>query len=348
MGRGIAECAAAKGLSVTVFDPVEVARDSARAQVTASVGKDKKGVTPPKEVTSDGPSAFKGNLPGLYGGTMDNATCDAGQLVTYLDETPAKAAAWARVLDIDPSEIEQYVDELTPVTLRTDTRVTNHGYAGGRATPIQAVLQAGTAVFVNRYGTPVVKCYCGNPLTRPITYTAPTYTGPTWRGFSPSSITIIKQTITVVRIYRLYDFDGGDIFGRPAGTDGSQDVPPGGDVITTPEAPAVPATPTPPPATTPAGASESPTASFSPNPGRQGDTFTLTVSGFAPGATVKIALTRPDGTPESYSFSVGADGGGSYSFGQTSASVLTGTYSATVTNPQTGASAQATVQVDPA
>ena len=39
MGRGIAECAAAKGLSVTVIDPVEVARDSARVQVTASVGK---------------------------------------------------------------------------------------------------------------------------------------------------------------------------------------------------------------------------------------------------------------------------------------------------------------------
>lgn len=39
MGRGIAECAAAKGLLVTVIDPVEVACDTARQHITASVAK---------------------------------------------------------------------------------------------------------------------------------------------------------------------------------------------------------------------------------------------------------------------------------------------------------------------
>ncbi len=39
MGRGIAECAAAKGLLVTVVDPVEVARETARQFITASVAK---------------------------------------------------------------------------------------------------------------------------------------------------------------------------------------------------------------------------------------------------------------------------------------------------------------------
>lgn len=39
MGRGIAECAAAKGLSVTLIDPVEAARDHALVQITASVTK---------------------------------------------------------------------------------------------------------------------------------------------------------------------------------------------------------------------------------------------------------------------------------------------------------------------
>lgn len=39
MGRGIAECAAAKGLSVIVIDPVEAARDRARDFITTSVGK---------------------------------------------------------------------------------------------------------------------------------------------------------------------------------------------------------------------------------------------------------------------------------------------------------------------
>lgn len=39
-----------------------------------------------------------------------------------------------------------YFDELTPMVLTSDTRVTNHGYHDGRPTPHQAVLQAGTAV----------------------------------------------------------------------------------------------------------------------------------------------------------------------------------------------------------
>ncbi len=39
MGRGIAECAAAKGLLVTVIDPVDVARQAALTQITTSVTK---------------------------------------------------------------------------------------------------------------------------------------------------------------------------------------------------------------------------------------------------------------------------------------------------------------------
>jgi len=347
-----------KGTSEAVrAEPVSSAGDN---PFTASVGEDEKGVRPPKQAaSSDGPTAYEGNLPGLYGGTMDHATCDAAQLVTYLERTPSKAAAWAAALSIDPDRIEEYVDGLTAVTLRTDTRITNHGYAGGRATPVQAVLQAGTAVFVDGYGTPVVKCYCGNPLTRPITYTAPVYTGPVWRGFSPDRITIIKQTITVIKVFELYDLDGGGIFRRPLGTDGSDDVPPGGDVITTPAAPPTAATPapsTPAPATpepsptpdpSPSAPAEDPSASFSPNPGRQGDQFTLSIRGFAPGITVQIALTRPDGVEESYSVSLDATGGADYSFSVTGSSTVTGTYVAAITNPQTGATTQASVQVDP-
>lgn len=39
MGRGIAECAASKGLQVTVIDPIEVARDTARQHIVTSVTK---------------------------------------------------------------------------------------------------------------------------------------------------------------------------------------------------------------------------------------------------------------------------------------------------------------------
>ena len=312
---------------------------------TASVGKDKTGVKPPQQASAGGPSAYKGSLPGLYGGTMDHTTCDSGKLISFLEATPDKATAWAETLNIKTTDIRDYMGRLTAVTLRTDTRVTNHGFVGGRANPIQSVLQAGTAVFVNEYGAPVVKCYCGNPLTPPVTFTSPIYTGPTWPGFSPSHITIIEQSTTIINEYSLYDLANGGIFTRPAGTDGSQDTPSGGGTATTP-APAPttpPSTPTQ-PTTTQAQPSESPSASFSPNPGRQGDTFVLSASGFTPGATLDVSLTRPDGGQESYSISIGADGSGSHTFPP--GSPVTGTYSAVVTNPATGASTQASVQVD--
>jgi hypothetical protein len=40
------------------------------------------------------------------------------------------------------------------VILQRDTRVTNHGFRNGRATPTQSILQAGTAVLVDEYGVP--------------------------------------------------------------------------------------------------------------------------------------------------------------------------------------------------
>ena len=51
--------------------------------------------------------------------------------------------------------------------LRFDTRVTNHGFNDGEATPFQSLLEAGTAVLVDNTGVPRVKCNCGNPLAEP-------------------------------------------------------------------------------------------------------------------------------------------------------------------------------------
>jgi hypothetical protein len=320
---------------------------------TPPVGKDTTAVKPPPAAVSTGssPASYSGSLPGLYGGTRNYATCDADKLVTFLESNPAKATAWASTLGIQPSQIRDYVSGLTPVTLRTDTRVTNHGYEGGTANPIQSVLEAGTAVFVNKYGEPVVKCYCGNPLTKPTLYTEPTYTGYRWSGFEPSHITIINQSTTIIKIFNLYDFKTGKTFSRPVGTSGQSD---GAYQQGTPTP-----TPgnTPPPQQqqqtpqqqqqTPQNAPENPSASFSPSQGKQGDTFTLTASGFQPGANLDVTLTRPDGVVEHYSISTGSDGSGSHDFTNT-ANVVTGTYSATVTNPSTGGQAHASVDVAPA
>jgi hypothetical protein len=342
---GSSKPAGVKGRSEVAAQPVgkQIANP-----FTTPVGKDTNGIKPPLAAAGSGggPATYKGGLPGLYGGTRNYATCDAHKLVTFLVHNHAKAVAWATTLGIQESEIRKYVSRLTPVTLRTDTRVTNHGYLNGRATTLQAVLEAGTAVFVDRYGEPVVKCYCGNPLTPPVLYSSPTYTGPIWDGFSSSHITIINQSTTIIDVFKLYDPATGKTFTRPAGTDGSSD----GKYTGTPPSGGAPSATPPPSGQTPPQQQSQPenaSASFSPSSGQQGDTFVLTASGFNPGSNLDVTLTRPDGVVEHYSISAGGDGSGTYTFTNTG-NVVTGTYSATVTNPSTGAQAHASVQVAPA
>jgi len=131
----------------------------------------------------------------LYGGTGDLGRCNRAQLVRFMREHPAEAAAWAAVHGIEPDAIERFVRRLTPAVLRADTRITNHGFAGGRATPFQSVMEAGTAVLIDRDGLPVVRCRCGNPLKPPVaTAGSPKYVGTPWKDFDPSGlVSIVKE-----------------------------------------------------------------------------------------------------------------------------------------------------------
>src|SRR3954469_12688509 len=122
-----------------------------------------------------------GTTPGIYGGSGSDAVCDRTQLSRFLGEHPDRAAGWASVLglrDASASTISRYVDGLTSVVLRSDTYVTNHGWTAGRVTAWPAVLQAGTAVLVDRYGNPVTRCFCGNPLSAPQSFSFMSYLGP--------------------------------------------------------------------------------------------------------------------------------------------------------------------------
>jgi hypothetical protein len=159
-----------------------------------------------------------GDQPGLYGGTRDEQACDAAALTTFLQQNPDKAAAWAGVLGIAPSGIADYLTGLTPVVLRTDTRVTNHGFADGVATPRQAVLQAGTAVMVDHNGVPRVRCSCGNPLTEPAPLEALptavasgsiTLVGERWSGWEPQLVVTVVASAAVDQ-FEVWDLvDGG-------------------------------------------------------------------------------------------------------------------------------------------
>ena len=163
-----------------------------------------------------------GSTPGLYGGTQDQQTCDQQQMIDYLTapEAEAKAVAWAEAQEIDTDEIRTFVAELTPVQLRVDTAVTNHGFEDERANAYPAILQAGTAVMVDEYGVPRAKCSCGNPLDEPGDLPDdPTYAGKAWDGFDADSVAVVEAE-DVVSTFVLIDPLGKEIR-RQVGDDGS-------------------------------------------------------------------------------------------------------------------------------
>jgi hypothetical protein len=124
--------------------------------------------TPPADV--EGGDTVEVQQP--FGGSGSNRVCNRDKLIRFLEANPERMAEWARVLGLEPSirAVKKYIAKLHPVTLTRDTQVTNHAFTNGRAVPFQAILQAGTAVLVDEYGVPVVRCYCGNPLG-PAVYT---------------------------------------------------------------------------------------------------------------------------------------------------------------------------------
>jgi hypothetical protein len=189
---------------------------------------------PPKQEGSQSPNAVpaalrtvSGGEPGLYGGSRNLGTCDTGLLVNFLGQNPDKGAAWAGVLGIAPTQIRDYVSTLTQVVLRGDTRVTNHGFANGKAYPLQSVLQAGTAVLVDKFGTPRVRCECGNPLLAPQPQPSPpNYIGQRWYWFSETTIVVVSETILVINYFILFDWGCGCYFGRLPGGGPPGDGPP--------------------------------------------------------------------------------------------------------------------------
>ena len=152
-------------------------------------------VSPP---SGNGGGAVTGSTPGLFGGTLDNSSCDKDQMSQFLQAHPDKAAAWAEAEGVGQGDIAAYVHQLTPVLLRADTSVTNHGYRDGQLTAYPAILESGTAVLVDAYGTPRVKCYCGNPLSAPPEQQPTHYEGQSWKDFAPVTVIVIQPAQVVV------------------------------------------------------------------------------------------------------------------------------------------------------
>ncbi|ORB88560.1 Serine/threonine-protein kinase PknJ [Mycobacterium persicum] len=179
-----------------------------------------------------------GDRDGLYGGTLNNAECDRDKMITFLSSHPAQAGAFVEALNSDPSlfwsgghpltpaDIPTYLRELTPVLLRLDTRVTNHGFDGSRPTTLQSVLQTGTAAFVDAHGVPRARCYCGNPLTAPISLSGDAQPlGTAWPGYDSEALAAVQPSASTITTFVLVDVVTGQAFDRPAGTTATNDIP---------------------------------------------------------------------------------------------------------------------------
>ncbi|MFF7726862.1 DUF6777 domain-containing protein [Streptomyces sp. NPDC008001] len=212
-GEVFLQAASAKGQDP--FTP-STAKDTGTKETTAA----------PATPAEGGNRTVQGSTPGLYGGSGNAASCDVERQVKYLTDDQTKGRAFASAAGIQQDEIPGYLRGLTPLQLRSDTRVTNHGYRSGSATTFQSVLQAGTAVMVDNRGTPRVRCACGNPLGPPVAVKSnPKTKGQSWGGYKPSQAVVVTQAPTVIYVIVFYDPRTGQWYERPVGTDGSRDRP---------------------------------------------------------------------------------------------------------------------------
>ncbi|MFI0966269.1 DUF6777 domain-containing protein [Streptomyces sp. NPDC021080] len=180
--------------------------------------------TPATSAPANATVAVSGNAPGLYGGTRDVSSCDVEKQISVLGADPAKNKAFASVEGIKPDAVPAYLRSLTPVQLRLDTRVTNHGYRNGAPTSFQAVLQTGTAVLVDSRGVPRVRCACGNPLLPPVAQKGtPKATGDSWPAYRSKDVVVVAPSTTVINVFVLYDPENKEWIARHRGNDVHKD-----------------------------------------------------------------------------------------------------------------------------
>lgn len=168
-----------------------------------------------------------GAVPGLYGGTRSVAACDVERQATLLADDEDKARAFADASGIEAVQIPGYLKSLTPVVLRADAQVTNHGYSAGSATAFQAVLQAGTAVLVDSRGMPRVRCACGNPLRPPVVADGKVaHRGERWPGYDPARIVAVEPGVKPATSLIIVNVDDNSWIERAMGDSGGRDRAP--------------------------------------------------------------------------------------------------------------------------
>jgi uncharacterized protein DUF6777 len=147
------------------------------------------------KVAATGPQA--GDTPGMFAATTP-PSCDNAAFLSQLQADPAKLAAFGGVFGIGAGDVPAFVNSLSPVVLRAASSVTDHPFTNGAFVGQPAVLAAGTAVLVNSYGEPTVKCFNGNPLTAGASTAGAVTITPTNQVIAQFRFTSVDNTRVVV------------------------------------------------------------------------------------------------------------------------------------------------------
>jgi len=159
-------------------------------------------VEPPEDGVTLTVQPVVADTPFLYGvdATPAEQWCDRDGLSEALAADTDKAQLWVDALSIDPT-VDTGDDALTPgdlaatiasfgrVVLTRDTRVTLHGLTAEGVEAVQAVLQKGSWVLVDRAGLPRVTCNGANPLTAAAELEGSArFTGAAWPDLDPAAL----------------------------------------------------------------------------------------------------------------------------------------------------------------
>jgi hypothetical protein len=163
---------------------------------------------------------------GVFAGSEGVAPCAPDELIAALTPDAANTAAWADVQQIPVDDVEAFIGGLTSAVMAADTRITDHVLIDGAAEPRQAVLQVGTAVMVDEFGAPRVRCASGSPLAPPEPVEDSTaYVGAAWDTFDTGTTAAVLPAPAPVEEFVLTDVGGGPDFIRPVGSSGATDRP---------------------------------------------------------------------------------------------------------------------------
>jgi uncharacterized protein DUF6777 len=197
---------------------------------TPAPGSDGPTATTVPPASRSGVARTSAAAPGVYAGVRDAANCDGPALVAALARDPARAGAWAKAAGVALDQIGPFVAGLTPASLRFDTRLTDYQLSGSRGVATPKVLQAGTAVLLDRTALPRVRCVSGDPLAQPRAVASSLrYVGAPWASFSPATMVVLDPAPRT-SVLVLIDPRDGTAFARVLGSAAVMDLdrPPSG------------------------------------------------------------------------------------------------------------------------